>query len=83
MVTSVQSLLQISQFLYGKSYNFNSWQSYSCQLANGLFSPAMFSRLLRKLFVVKFVRAKSAGFVTACISGLFSETEMDRCSKCH
>ena len=49
MVTSGQSLLQISQFLYGKSYNFNSWQSYSCQLANGLFSPAIFSRLLRKL----------------------------------
>ena len=49
MVTSGQSLLQISQFLYGKSYNFNSWQSYSCQLTNGLFSPAIFSRLLRKL----------------------------------
>lgn len=49
MVTSGQSLLQISQFLYGKSYNFNSWQSYSCQLTNALFSPAIFSRLLRKL----------------------------------
>ena len=49
MVTSGQSLLQISQFLYGKSNKFNSWQSYSCQLANGLFSPAIFSRLLRKL----------------------------------
>ena len=49
MVTSGQSLLQNSQFLYGKSYNFNSWQSYSCQLFNGLFSPVIFSRSLRKL----------------------------------
>ena len=49
MVTSGQSLLQNSQFLYGRSYNFNSWQSYSCQLFNGLFSPVIFSRSLRKL----------------------------------
>ena len=49
MVTSGQSLLQNSQFHYGKSYNFNSWQSYSCQLFNGLFPPVIFSRSLRKL----------------------------------